>query len=129
MRSLSFILIIFTLLTSACSGSKDKPKDLIPKEKMSLILKDMVVLEATFNTRLIRLTDKDERMIRYNDEILNQHQVSKQAFDDSYEYYLDHEEDFEAIMELVFEELNKMETEASKYNELSQETDSTLVSE
>ena len=129
MRSLSFILIIFTLLTSACSGSNDKPKDLIPKEKMSLILRDMVVLEATFNTRLIRLTDKDERMIRYNDEILNQHQVSKQAFDDSYEYYLDHEEDFEAIMELVFEELNKMETEASKYNELSQETDSTLVSE
>ena len=129
MRSFSFLLISLLLLASSCSESKDKPKDLIQKEKMSLILKDMVLLEATFNTRLIRLEDKDERMIKYNEEILNKHQVSKQAFDDSYEYYLDHKEDFEDIMELVFEELNKMETEASKYNEVIQKTDSTFVSE
>jgi hypothetical protein len=129
MRSLYLILITFILFAPACDGSKDKPKDLIPKEKMSLILTDMVLLEATYNTRLIRLTDKDERMVDYNEEILDQHQVSKEAFDDSYDYYLAHEEDFEAIMELVFEELNKMETEALKYNEVSQKTDSTLVSE
>lgn len=129
MRSFSFILITFILFASACESSKDKPKDLIPKEKMSLILTDMVLLEATYNTRLIRLTDKDEKMIKYNEEILNQHQVSKEAFDNSYEYYLDHEEDFEAIMELVFEELNKMETETSKFNEAVQKTDSTKVSE
>ena len=129
MRSLSLLLILLFLFASSCSGSKEKPKDLIQKEKMSLILKDMVLLEATFNTRLIRLDDKDDRMIKYNEEILNEHQVSKQTFDESYDYYLDHEEDFEDIMELVFEELNKMETEASKYNEVIQKTDSTFVSE
>jgi len=94
-----------------------------------MILKDMVLLEATFNTRLIRFDDRNVRMAHYNVEILSKHGISKEKFDRSFEYYSSDSDEFESILELVFEELNKLETEASKYNEIQVKSDSTLISE
>ena len=121
--------MIVNFFQFSCQLEKDSSSELIEKEEMVLLLKDMMLLEATYNTRLIKLTDKKERMIQYSDEILEKHAVSKESFDDSYEYYLDHSEEFEEILELVFEELNKMETEAHKYNAKELNKDTTLISE
>ena len=123
------LFLILCLIQVSCQLDQEKPSDLIEKDQMVLLLKDMMLLEATYNTRLIKLNDKKEKMIQYSDEILEKHAVSKKSFDDSYEYYLDHSTEFEDILELVFEELNKMETEAHKYNAKEVNKDSTLVSE
>ena len=124
----SFIILLLLLIGFSCSNG-DKNKDLlIPKEKMALILTDLMLLEATYNSQLIRLNDKDERMLKYSDEILKHHDVSKEAFDYSYEYYMDDTEEFEATFELVFEELNKLETESLKFQK-ALKNDSTLVSD
>ena len=129
MKKGSLFLVIFILFLSSCESERKKPEDLIPKNEMVLILKDIVLLEATHNTRLIRFKDKNERMDRYSLEILNKHGVSKEIFDRSFEYYSSDSYEFESMLELVFEELNKLETEASKYNEMQVESDSTLISE
>lgn len=130
-----FIFLIILSIGFSCNNQNKKPDNLIQKNEMSLILTDLTLLEATYNTRLIRISDKTERMLKYSEEILGRHNVSKDEFDISYEYYMDHPEEFEMIMELVFEELNKLETEASKYNEVEIETeteqknDTTIVAE
>jgi len=128
-----FIFLIIISIGFSCNNQNKKPDMLIQQTEMSLILTDLTLLEATYNTRLIRIADKTERMLKYSEEILDRHNVSKENFDISYEYYMDHPEEFEVIMELVFEELNKLETEASKYNEVEieteQKTDSTIVVE
>jgi hypothetical protein len=124
-NSISILLISIALFS--CKSGTDKPDNLIEEKEMVMILTDMTLLEATYNTRLIRVSDKKELMIKYSEEILRKHQVSKERFDLSYEYYIDEPEKFEAILELIFEELNKLETEASKYNEMDIENDSTKV--
>ena len=128
-----FIFLIILSIGFSCNNKNKKPDTLIQKNEMSLILTDLTMLEATYNTRLIRVSDKTERMLKYSEEVLDRHNVSKENFDVSYEYYMDNPEEFEMIMELVFEELNKLETEASKYNEKELETklenDSTKVAE
>lgn len=129
MKKGSLFLVIFILFLSSCELEKKKPEDLIAKNEMVLILKDMVLLEATYNTRLIRFDDKNERMTNYSIEILNKFGVSKEKFDSSFEYYSSDSYEFESMLELVFEELNKLETEASKYNEMQVKSDSTLISE
>ena len=77
-----------------------------------------MLLEATYNTQLVREKDKTERMRKYSQEVFEHHNVTQEEFDVSYEYYIKNPEEFEAMLELVFEELNKMETEAAKYNEM-----------
>ena len=68
-------------------------------------------------------------MLKYSDEILKHHNVSRESFDYSYEYYINHPEEFEATFELVFEELSKLETESLKFQQKALENDSTLVSD
>jgi hypothetical protein len=108
---------------------KQKKEDVLPPEKMALILNDFMLLEATYNTKLIRVDNKDELMLRYSNEIFDHYEISKEKFDLSYEYYTQHTEEFEAVLELVFEELNKMETESTSGLGSRVISDSTLVSE
>lgn len=113
MRIQALILLFISLIITSCDQSKEAPEDLIPKEKMAHILKDMMLLEATYNTKLIRLENKDELMRSYSDEILQHYNVKEEVFDRSYDYYSSDSDEFEAVYELVFEELTKMETEAN----------------
>lgn len=127
MKELSLILVLFISLISACGDSNKAPEGLIPPKKMSLIIKDMTLLEATYNTKLIRVKNKSELMKKFGSEILNEHSVTIEEFDLSYEYYVKNSEIMEEILELVFEELNKMETESSKFNEGEITPDSTIT--
>jgi len=129
MKQSILILLLFILVGTSCSNENKLEEKLIPKEKMALILTDLMLLEATYNMQLVRLEDKDERMLKYSDEILDHHNVSRESFDYSYDYYMAHSEEFEATFELVFEELSKLETESLKFQQKALENDSTLVSD
>ena len=123
-----FLIILISLSLVGCKSEEEEYQAVMPEEQMVQIMKDFMLLEATFNTRLIRMSDKDERMESYSEEILEKHGVSKEDFDASYEYYVYHPVEFESMMQLVFEELNKMETEAAKYRKRPLQ-DSTEVEE
>ena len=129
MKLSALIILFFIFMGTSCSNRNKAEEMLIPKEKMALVITDFMLLEATYNMQLIRLDDKDERMIKYSDEILKHHDISRESFDYSYEYYMDHSSEFEATLELVFEELNKLETESLKFQQKALENDSTLVSD
>lgn len=112
MRIIALLFLFLSMSVASCKLSNNKPDDLIPKEQMAHILKDLALLEATYNTKLVRLENKNELMLKFSDEILEHYNVQKEVFDRSYEYYQMNSEEFEAVYELVFEELTKMETEA-----------------
>lgn len=112
MRIKALVFLLISISIASCDLSNNKPDDLIPKEKMAHILKDLMLLEATYNTKLVRLENKNELMRKFSDEILEHYNVKKEVFDRSYEYYQMNSDEFEAVYELVFEELTKMETEA-----------------
>ena len=68
-------------------------------------------------------------MLKYSKEIFDKHQVTEERFDRSYDYYINNSEEFELVLELVFEELNKMETQSAGTTEIIEGADSTLTSE
>ena len=68
-----------------------------------------------------------ERVKKYSQEVFDHHNTTKEEFDISYDYYLKSPEELEALLELVFEEFNKLESEASKYNAEKEISDSTLI--
>ena len=78
---------------------------------MVLILIDIQVLEATYNTRLIYEEDRNEKMDRYYQEIFENHQTNIDLFNESYTYYQENSEILEAIYEEVLEKLETMQTE------------------
>lgn len=123
------ILIILSIVIASCKNANEPPKDLIPKEEMALIVADLTLLEATYNTKLIRVENKKELMLKYSKEIFDKHQVTEERFDRSYDYYINNSEEFELVLELVFEELNKMETQSAGTTEIIEGADSTLTSE
>ncbi|MDQ1102379.1 hypothetical protein QE441_001610 [Chryseobacterium sp. SORGH_AS909] len=79
MKNLVFFILFMSML--ACNGYIDKPKNLIPKDKMAEILADMAINDqATFvypNSNL-------EAGTRF---VLKAHQVKPADFVESFKYY------------------------------------------
>jgi len=109
---LKFIIITFLLLIQlSCDNSEVKPGNIIPEDNMVLILIDVQILEATYNTRLIHEEDRNDRMERYYQEIFEKHQTSLDIFNESYTYYEKNPEILDLIYEQVLEKLEAMQTE------------------
>ena len=112
MRKFLLLSQLFLFLLVSCSGKRVKvPDDLLPEEKMAEVLVDVELLEATNNSRMIGLEDRDERMKRYYREIFEHHGITEKEFNDSYSFYEKHPEKLEEIYTSVFEKLEKMQTE------------------
>ena len=109
---LKFTILTFLLLIQlSCDNSKERPESIIAEENMVAILIDIQILEATYNTRLIHLEDRNERMDRYYQEVFENHQTNIDLFNESYTYYQENPEILEAIYEEVLEKLEAMQPE------------------
>ena len=114
---LTFKLFAFVLVfLLSCEVPEKKPEDILSEEKVSDVMVDMQILEATYNSRLLNLDDRNDRMKRYYDEIFEHHGISEKVFNESYTYYQDHPEQLELIYEMVFEKLEKLLTEEETKN-------------
>ena len=106
--SLYFVFLVFFI---SCEIQDKKPENILSEEVMAEVMVDIQLLEATYNSRLLNLTDRKERMDRYYAEIFEHHGVSEETFDESFTYYQDYPEELELIYEKVFENLEKLLTE------------------
>jgi Domain of unknown function (DUF4296) len=104
MRRLIFIAVI-SFFWSACSDSSNIPKNIIGKEKMGKILWDIVQADQFSNEYLKkdsgRMNVKVETMKLY-DQVFLIHHVSREEFEKSYQFYLDHPD----ITKLMFDSLS-----------------------
>lgn len=76
------LLLLFMFAIIGCTELIDKPKNLLPKEKMSQIIAEMAINDQ-LNTYLP--PTNMENATRY---VLKKHQVNAAAFNDSYTYYI-----------------------------------------
>ena len=75
------------------------------------ILVDIQILESTYNTRLIHVEDRHEKMERYYQEIFEKHHTTIDLFNESYTYYEENPEQLEVIYDQVLEDLEVLQTE------------------
>lgn len=106
MMKLFFLLLSIAFLFTYCNKpEKEAPKNIISKEKMTLMLTDLCLMEGAINIANIPGIDQNPQALKFN--VYKQHNVSRTQFDSSLMYYCNHMEEFREIQANVLEELNR----------------------
>jgi hypothetical protein len=113
-RIICFVLIIF--LASCGEQLIEKPKDLIPKDQMVAILKDLAVVNAAKNTNISILKKHN---IEPTDYIFKKYNIDSARFVKSDTYYASLPSEYEAIYKEVEANLEKEKKILQEANKIS----------
>ncbi|MCE3294924.1 MAG: hypothetical protein K0R65_638 [Crocinitomicaceae bacterium] len=83
------------------------PDDLLPEEKIVLILEDLMVTEQYIQMKYPQPDYYLEVAKHSGDAILKKHGVTFKQFDSSLNYYGSHQDEMQAIYNKVLENINK----------------------
>jgi Domain of unknown function (DUF4296) len=104
------LLIASLILISSCSDGikrKDAPDNLIPEDQMVEVIKELVKLEAYIKTEYVSVAKFHKVMINSGDSLLAAHDLDKETFEKSLEYYGSRPDEMEVIYSEALDELNK----------------------
>ncbi|WP_299530870.1 DUF4296 domain-containing protein [Ulvibacterium sp.] len=104
------------LLVACGEQLMEKPKDLIPKDQMVAILKDLAVINAAKNTNISILK---EHNIEPTDYIFKKYNIDSARFVQSDTYYASLPSEYEAIYEEVEANLEKEKKALQEANKIS----------
>jgi len=110
---------IFTLIVTSCTDEiprVEEPQNLIPREKLVMVLSDLVKLEGHITNLYTQVHRHHKIMTNSGDSLLQVHGFSKDQFDDALAYYGSRQEEMQSIYSEVLDDLNKElgELEAQK---------------
>ncbi|WP_439882395.1 DUF4296 domain-containing protein [Pontibacter sp. MBLB2868] len=109
MKRLFYILFCLSLFGCGADSS-DRPKNLVPEDKMVQILADIHIAESRIETKVVY---PDTALMTYNywqKEILQKHGVTEKQFRDTYRYYQNHLKEMDALYETIIDTLSVRET-------------------
>jgi hypothetical protein len=111
-RTLAILTFVFVL--HSCSskiGLPDPPDDLIDPDTMTMLIHDMVILEAGIRTRYQNVNRYYKTMERSGNAYLKSKHISPERYESSYDYYVTRPEQFQEIytkaMDSITVEVNK----------------------
>tara|TARA_Y100000385_G_scaffold177329_1_gene183346 strand:- start:261 stop:620 length:360 start_codon:yes stop_codon:yes gene_type:complete len=110
---LVFFLFFFLSCENTTSNNHKKPDKLISKEKMSLIITDLMLSESYFQIKYSILPRYKEALLITSDSIFSNYQISSAQFDESYSYYLNQKEDLLDIYKVTLDSLNLKHSQVS----------------
>ena len=96
------LLFLSIILMVSCTSNTilEKPKDLIPKDSMVLLLTDLFIAKSAFNEKNI----KNQRRINYIPLVYNKYKIDSTRFETSNFYYTSKLEEYE----LIYNEVNEI---------------------
>lgn len=114
MKKIAFYLLFVFFL---CCGDPAEenvfiPENILPKEKIAQVITDIHIAEAEIN--LLAISDSTLKRSIYFKQIFDKHQITKQQYEESLAFYIDHPETLNKIYEQVLNDLSKMQAEMSK---------------
>ena len=117
---MNYFLFIFLLFILSCNSNKntrDSNKDILDKNKLTLILKDIQIAEA--RTKLSKI-HRDSLIylnaIQYQ-AIFKKHKIQGDDFIESYGYYLQDPKELNEIYESILDKLIKEEADQITNNQ------------
>lgn len=106
MKYLLGVLILAVLVSCTSSlVSPEAPDDLIPRDSMVIVLKELVVIESYVQTRFQRVDGYYKVMRASGKACLKRCHISPQRFDSSYSWYVTEQDQLRQIYVQVREEL------------------------
>jgi hypothetical protein len=105
------IAFIVFLFVSSCKSnnefsSNNVPNDLLNEDEFTIILSDVILLEASANHQSPNLLHTQKVMKLSNSEILKKHHISNKQFEVAYTYYAGDKEKMDEIYSKILEEYN-----------------------
>lgn len=107
MKKILLLFIVVFLASCTSNTILEKPKDLIPKDTMVLLLTDLFIAKSAF----IEKNTLNERKVNYIPLIYNKYKIDSSRFSTSNFYYTSKLEEYELIYKEVKEGLEKKKLE------------------
>ena len=120
-----FAFISLVIVISSCSRSIERipePENLIPRDKMVTVLKEMMKLEAHVQANYGQVSKYYKVMERSGDSLLSTYNQDRVSFESAMDYYGSRQDEMKKIytesLDQMNEELGKLEAE-SKSEEIN----------
>lgn len=114
MNKLLYLSLFFIIIS--CSSEVQRvaePDDLIPKDTMVLVLKDLMVLESHVKNKFPMVNQNYKLMRKSGDLIFKKYDIDTARFDASMDYYGSRQEEMQEINSLILDKVNRELTELS----------------
>jgi hypothetical protein len=114
-RVIAGLLAIFFLLATGCSDKKSVPSGILPPEKMENVLWDIIQADQ-YTADLAKdssahIADLKTERLRLYDQVFRLHDVSRDKFRKSYQYYTDHPELSQDLFDSLLVRGNRLRSE------------------
>ncbi len=103
MKKLRFLLLLIFIVSCTSNTIFEKPKDLIPKDTMSLVLQELVIASSSKFVKNKNL----EKKINYMPLVYDRFKIDSTRFQTSNLYYMTTIDDYQEIIENAKENLAK----------------------
>lgn len=119
MKKIVLFLTMVFILSCTSNTIYEKPKNLIPRDTMVLLLKDMYIANSAKNIKNKNL----QRRFSYLPLVYNKYQIDSTRFRESNFYYTSKIESYGDLLNQVFSEIQK---EQSQYSIMKKRRDSII---
>jgi hypothetical protein len=109
-------IIIASLIVIGCHSGTQKPKDLIPKNKLINILVDIHIHDAVISDLMRKDLLIKQAIPEYYEQVLSEYQVTKEQLEATMDYYSTKKEKLNMIYEQVVDSLEGRRIEMQKQN-------------
>ncbi|MFL5765826.1 MAG: DUF4296 domain-containing protein [Bacteroidia bacterium] len=107
--------VIFCLLLFSCTSIEERkasiPSDVLPEEKMALVMVDVHLLEAALNAGTYGKDNVMLQNVRPSTDILKKNEVTREQFDKSFDFYSRNPKLLAEVYQLVLNDLSKMQAQ------------------
>jgi hypothetical protein len=109
-----FIPFLFLLIAACKSDMPSMPADVLPIDKMKVVLADMQIADAVVETKMQGGANESALTQEYYARIYAIHQISPEQFTRSMKFYEDHPQWLNKLYEEILTELSKRSADVSK---------------
>jgi hypothetical protein len=114
MRKIAAIALLLSVFSSCTYMGDEKPKNVLSKDTMAVVLADVHMAEALLFVRNIYGDQGNQTVGSHYEYIYKIHHITRQQWEISYKYYSEHPAELSKIYDEVLNILNKKEVEAAK---------------
>jgi hypothetical protein len=99
-----FIFLLLTGVVFSCTNKNKLPEGILPEPKMQAVLWDMIRAADFLNNYVFykdASSDKAAESLKWNEKVFKLHNVTREQFVKSYDYYQQHPQKMKAMMDSI----------------------------
>ena len=106
-----YFLLMCLVLSCSEKPTTAMPEGILSEKKMISVLTDIQLIEGAVSKKLIDRSINNKESTRYYAKTFEKHDITRQQFDESLNFYTENPKDLQKIYEKVLVELSKIKAE------------------